>query len=262
MTPQNSPLPPWRIVEPLAATPVSRTYKVKATVRGAERFAVLRVDEAAACRLGLDRSAEPGVLRAASAAGLGPSVLHADPDGGLLLTDWLPGCAWSAVDLKEPGNLERAAVLLSRVHAVPLAGPVVDLGAAINRYAAVVSSPHGELVKTAHRLLARSVAGTSGSQCFCHNDPTPGNFIAAPDGDLRLIDWEYAGLCYRGFDLAALAVGADLDADQVRRLLGAYRGREPTPEETEDQRAWEALYRALSELWLAAAQHTPAASET
>jgi thiamine kinase-like enzyme len=246
-----SPLPPWRIVATLADTPVSRTFRVTA----GGRCAVLRVDEAGARRLGLDRSAEPGVLSSAANAGLGPSVIHADAGRGLLLTDWLPGRAWSAADLREAGNLERAALLLRRVHALPLAAPAVDLGEAINRYATLAGPPRGDVATAAHRLLERSIAAAGGRRCFCHNDPTPGNFIAAANGELRLIDWEYAGLCYPGFDLAALAVGAGLGGDPARRLLGAYLGREPTPGESEQHRDWEALYRLVSDLWLDAVQY-------
>ncbi|MDH4022707.1 MAG: phosphotransferase family protein [Gammaproteobacteria bacterium] len=252
MTAPGSPLPQWRLLEPLAATPVSRTWKVMAKVAAGEQFAVLRIDEPGARRLGLDRHAEPGVLRSAAAAGLGPPVLHADADRGLLLTGWLPGQVWTAADLNDPGNLERAAALLRRLHATPLPAPVVDLGDAIARYAAVAGPPCADLALRAHRQLARSLSAETEPLCFCHNDPTPGNFIALQGGDLRLIDWEYAGLCYRGFDLAGLAVGAGLATDQVRRLLTAYRGRPPTPVECDRHRSWEVLCRTVGRLWQAA----------
>ncbi len=255
----ESPLPPWQIVAPLAATAVSRTWKVVTTVAAGEQFAVLRVDEPGARHLDLDRRAEPGVLRVAAAAGLGPSVLHADADRGLLLTAWLPGRACSAADLQDAGNLECAAGLLRRLHATPLAAPVVDLNAAISRYAAKAGAPFADQALVAHQQLARSLAGNSLAgnslagagepRCFCHNDATPGNFIVSPGGDLKLIDWEYAGLCYPGFDLAGLAIGAELATDQVRLLLGAYHERPPTPTECNRHRAWEALCRTLGSLW-------------
>ena len=248
----------WRILEPLAATPVSRTWRVAL----GEQLAVLRLDEPGAGHLGLNRSAEPSVLSTAAAAGLGPTCLTADPARGLLLTAWLPGRAWSAVDLQEVGNLHRAAALLRRVHATPLAGPVVDLGAAIDRYSAGAGVPAADLAATARDQLAHAlpggVVGEAAPLCFCHIDPTPGNFIASPAGELHLIDWEYAGLCYPGFDLAGLAVGAELMAEQVELLLTAYRGRPPTPAETDTHRSWEALCRSLGALWAAAlAQFEP-----
>jgi len=242
----------WRILEPLAATPVSRTWRVAV----GEQLAVLRLDEPGAGHLGLNRIAEAGVLRTAAAAGLGPTCLSADPARGLLLTAWLPGRAWSAVDLQEVGNLQRAAALLRRVHATPLAGPVVDLGAAIDRYAAGAGAPAADLAATARDQLAHALLGGVAAEaaplCFCHNDPTPGNFIASPAGELHFIDWEYAGLCHPGFDLAGLVLGAELTAEQVDLLLTAYWGRPPTRADGDRQRAWEALCRSLGTLWAAA----------
>jgi thiamine kinase-like enzyme len=246
--------PQWEIRESLAATPVSQTWRV--AVGGT--LAVLRQDEAGAGRLGLNRVAEPDVIRAAAAAGLGPACRFADPGRGLLLTEWLPGRACSAADLQEPVNLSRAAALLRRVHATPLAGPVVDLGAAIDRYAAAAGSGSVDLAATAREQLARALApvgaplGATLPLCFCHNDPTPGNFIASPAGQLHLIDWEYGGLCHPGFDLAGLALGANLPGEQIAVLLTAYRGRPPTRAEIARHHAWEALCRSLGSLWLAA----------
>lgn len=237
----------WVLQETLASTPVSRTWRVLADGRPA----VLRVDGPAARRLGLNRAAEPGVLRTVAAAGLGPACLAADPAGGRLLTDWLPGQAWSAADLREPANLGRAASLLRRVHGLPAATPDLDLAAAIDRYAALGGPRAGAAARTARDRLARCLAHRDGDgPCLCHNDPTPGNFIAAPDGSrLRLIDWEYAGLNHPAFDLAGLAVGADLDPAGDDLLLTAYRGRPPTRAERARHGAWRAFCQALGVLW-------------
>ena len=94
-------------------------------------------------------------------------------------------------------------------------------------------------------LLADGLASPSAGLCFCHNDPTPGNFILSPAGELRLIDWEYGGLGHREFDLAGLAVGAGLTVEQADLLLAAYWGRPPTRTETSRHRAWVALYGGI-----------------
>lgn len=239
----------WQIQETLAITAVSRTWRVLA----GEQMAVLRLDEPGATRLGLNRPAEPAVLRAAAAAGLGPACLQSDADRGLLLTEWLPGTTWSAGALREPGNLRLAAGLLRRVHALPLTEPVLDLGAAIGRYAAPGGARLMRLAARARDELALCLAGTpSQRQCLCHNDPTPGNFIALPDGGLRLIDWEYAGRCYPGFDLAGLALGAGLTPDEDEMLLGAYGDRPPDSAAVARHRAWKRFCQVLSELWVEA----------
>ncbi len=244
----------WEVREPLAATTVSRTWRVALGGQLPGRLAVLRLDEPGAARLGLNRLAEPEVLKAAAAAGLGPACLLADPARGLLLTEWLPGRAWTAADLQAPANLRRAATLLRRLHATPLAGPVVDLDAALARYARTVGARSRAIPVPIAPVGAP--AGATGV-CFCHNDPTPGNFIESPAGELRLIDWEYAGLCHPEFDLAGLALGAGLNRAQVTVLLTAYRGRAPTPAEAESHHQWEAFCHRLGVVWGAASGAAP-----
>lgn len=253
MTRAETRAPEWQVLELLAATPVSRTWKV--TVAG--RPAVLREDEPGAAHLKLDRHGEVSVLRAAAVAGLGPEVLYADPGRGRLLTRWLPGRAFTAADLQDPANLQRAARLLRQLHATPLAGPALDIAGAIERYAATAGAAAGELAAAARAQLRRCLAGSAEELCFCHHDPMPGNFVASPGGEIRLIDWEYAGLGYPGFDLAGLAVGASLAVDRVSLLHTAYRGRTSTLADLAQHRAWEALYRGLSGLWQASLDARP-----
>ena len=57
----------------------------------------------------------------------------------------------------------------------------------------------------------------------CHNDLLPANFLR--DGDaLAIIDWEYAGMNDRYFDLGNLAVNNELGRRRRAALLEAYFG--------------------------------------
>ena len=56
----------------------------------------------------------------------------------------------------------------------------------------------------------------------CHNDLLTANFIRVGDQGIRIVDWEYAGMGDRFFDLANFAVNNELDSD--RELLEAYFG--------------------------------------
>ncbi|HEY5699032.1 MAG TPA: phosphotransferase, partial [Acidimicrobiales bacterium] len=60
--------------------------------------------------------------------------------------------------------------------------------------------------------------------CPCHNDLLPANFLALPDGGLCLLDWEYAGMNDRYFDLGNFAVNNELDRAGDEALLFAYFG--------------------------------------
>ena len=55
--------------------------------------------------------------------------------------------------------------------------------------------------------------------CPCHNDLLPANFLARPDGGLWLLDWEYAGMNDRYFDLGNFAVNNELDRAGDEALL-------------------------------------------
>ena len=58
----------------------------------------------------------------------------------------------------------------------------------------------------------------------CHNDLLPANFLLT-DGRVRIVDWEYAGMGDRFFDLGNLAVNNELDDRTTsERLIAAYFG--------------------------------------
>ena len=62
----------------------------------------------------------------------------------------------------------------------------------------------------------------------CHNDLLPGNVLFAPDRTW-LLDFEYAGMNDRYFDLANLSINCGLDAAADERLLARYFGRVHRP---------------------------------
>jgi thiamine kinase-like enzyme len=55
----------------------------------------------------------------------------------------------------------------------------------------------------------------------CHNDLLAANFLHSPAG-IRLVDWEYAGMGDRYFDLGNFAVNNELDHDEEVAFLDAY----------------------------------------
>jgi aminoglycoside phosphotransferase (APT) family kinase protein len=233
------------VAECLADSPVSTTWLVTA----AGRRAVLRVDRPLAARLALPRATEPGVLRAAADAGLGPRVLAADPARGLLLTEWLPGAVLQAGALETPDLLPEVAALLRAVHASPIQGPRLDLVAVIDRYASLGGPTAAGPATEARHLLKACRASPGLPPAFCHNDPSPANILACESNGLRLIDWEYAGHNHPEFDLAVFAAEARLAPVAAMGLLAGYLGRPPEPPELARQAAWLAFYRVLAVLW-------------
>ena len=85
----------------------------------------------------------------------------------------------------------------------------------------------GEVPETyewAHEIAGRIETKRSAERPVpCHNDLLNANFL--DDGErLRIVDWEYAGMGDRFFDLANFSINHELDSAQSAALLAAYFG--------------------------------------
>ena len=241
-------IPGWRSagadIEVLGGGLSNRTFRVR---RGGENF-LLRLDAAHTAAYGIDRAREFAAQASAAEAGLAPPLLYADGERGVLLRRFLTGHVWTAADLDDPQRIAALAMLLRHVHALPLCGHALDVGAVAARYL------EGLGVDTA---LARRGAGIAGwlagigpadSLRCCHNDVVAGNLIDAPG--LMLLDWEYAADNDPLFDLASLVGFHELGDAVALRLLGEYLG-EADAEARERLDLQLAIYRALAWLWFA-----------
>jgi thiamine kinase-like enzyme len=188
--------------------------------------------------LGISRQAEQDANRGAAALGLAPEVVAADED--CLVTAFVPG---------EPGVAEPEAIAraLRSFHdsgvQLPVTFWVPDL---LEEYAELVRARGGELpsqypgAQAVARRVAEALPLTD--PVPSHNDLLPGNIMGTPDG-VMLVDWEYAGMGHRLFDLGNLAVNWQFDAAAENRLLSAYFDRPPT----EDERRGLQLMRLMSD---------------
>ena len=61
-------------------------------------------------------------------------------------------------------------------------------------------APYTSLKEKIGRLYARTL-GDGVEKCFCHGDTYQPNWMLLPDGDVILIDWEYAGFSDPGIDV-------------------------------------------------------------
>ena len=60
------------------------------------------------------------------------------------------------------------------------------------------------------------------TRCLTHIDAVPDNFLFTLDGDIRLIDWEYAGMQDPHVDIAMFCIYALYNKRQVDRLINIY----------------------------------------
>ncbi len=68
-----------------------------------------------------------------------------------------------------------------------------------------------------------------------HIDSVADNFLFLPNGSVRLIDWEYAGMCDPLIDLSMCAIYSYYDEAATEKLTQIYFGREPETERTQNR---------------------------
>ena len=230
-----------RGLEPLGGGITNRNFKITLD----EGAYVLRIGGKDTELLGIDRHAEHAAAKAAAAVGVGPEVVaFVDPEG-YLVTRFVEGDPVPPAELRRPDALHETATLLRRVHEGPAFPARFDSFRVVEAYHATALA-HGVQVPAeyeAAKARADEIERKLGPRPEhpCHNDLLNANFIRSPQG-IRIVDWEYAGMGDRYFDLANFAVNHDLTADDEVLLLDAYFG-----ERRDGDRAHLRLMRFMSD---------------
>ena len=178
--------------------------------------------------LGIDRGAERDAAERAAAVGVAPEVAALLSDPPCLVTRFVAGEPMSEAELREPEALATVAAALRAIHGCPPIDATFDSFRIVEDYAAKARERGAEVpadYERAHATAARieaALAARGESPVLCHDDFLAANFIASPDG-LRIVDWEYAGMGSRWFDLGNFAVNNGLESHQEEALLRAYR---------------------------------------
>jgi thiamine kinase-like enzyme len=209
--------------EPLGGGITNHNLKVE--VDG-ERF-VLRVAGKGTNLLGIDRVVEVAATEAAAALGIGPEVVEFVLPEGWLVTRFIEGEIPSVERMREPDMLARVAAALRAYHDGPEIPGTFDSFRVVEVYRRTALDRDGAVPETyewAHEIAGRIEAKRSAEDPVpCHNDLLNANFL--DDGErLRIVDWEYAGMGDRFFDLANFSINHELDAAQSEGLLAAYFG--------------------------------------
>jgi thiamine kinase-like enzyme len=206
---------------PMAGGLTSENYRVD--VDG-QAF-VVRLGGRDAELLGIDRVRECAAASTAAGLGIGPEVVWASPEEAVLVTRFVAGRVLEPRDMQDAATLERVADTLRRVHHGPPLPGTFSAFRVVERYRETAGR-HGVPLPGAlddWLALARRIEAALGPDrpVPCHNDLLPVNFVDAGER-LWLLDWEYAAMGDRFFDLANLAANAELDGAGERRLLAAY----------------------------------------
>lgn len=210
-------------VEPLGGGITNRNFKVECD----GRTYVLRIGGRDTHLLGIDRQAEYRAATVAAALGVGPEVVAFLEPEGYLVTRFVEGAPLPPDEISRPEVLRDAARLIRRVHEGPPIPARFNSFRVVEAYRASAFA-HGVEVPAGYEVakgVADRIEAALGPrpETPCHNDLLNANFIRGPMG-IQIVDWEYAGMGDRFFDLANFAVNHELDDDHERLLLDAYFG--------------------------------------
>ncbi|HEY0686250.1 MAG TPA: phosphotransferase [Steroidobacter sp.] len=232
-------------------------------VRTRQDDVVVRISNTAEQALQIDRHSEALVLAAVDEAGIGPEVILCDPAQRVLVTRYL-GDTWSEADAVKEENIQRLGQLFRRLHRVspPIGVRRVELNDTLEGYFRTLQERGIQPALTTKALRERALQVAlklreNSAATLCHNDVHHLN--VTDDGKLRLIDWEYAGVGQRLFDLASVCVYHKYDKLQREQLLGAYTSlTELTTWHRLELACW--LFDYVRDLWMAVRESSGSAA--
>ncbi len=221
-------VPGWEavkaVINPLPGGLTNQNYRIDID----EDSFVLRIPGADTHLLGIDRQHEFICTTIAAQIGIGPEVICFLPDEPALVTKFVHGEALSEDGAPEPRIRKSIALALRRCHAGPAFPGVFSPFESVHTFHAKSMERRVHFPSNLHEGLAlmdrlESALMPVNNLVPCHNDLVLGNMI--DDGkSIQLIDWEYAGMGDRFYDLGNLTAFLLYNSDQVAALLNDYFG--------------------------------------
>jgi thiamine kinase-like enzyme len=216
---------------PLTGGITNRNYLV---TLGGNRY-VIRVPGKDTSLLGIDRNAEREANENAAGLGVAPRVAAQLDDPACLVTEFVDCEEMKAEDLTEPETMKRVMGSLRSVHDSGAALPVsFDSFRVVETYRETAAARGGEIPTAydeAHeqaREIEDVLSGPEHDPVPCHNDLLAGNFLRGKER-IWIVDWEYAGMGDRYFDLANFAINNELEESRHVELIADYFSEEATP---------------------------------
>lgn len=181
----------------------------------------------------ISRRNEKTSLIKAKEIGIDPTYIYADVNEGWKISVYIP-------EFREPdyGSFEDSQKILAVLRKLHASDIRVDYGMkpwedALEMEQLLLKKdpncfrPYEEL-KSKIGSLYRKTVGDGVEKCFCHGDTYQPNWMIKPDGEVLLIDWEYAGYSDPGIDVGYYIVDAMYDFEEAERFIGEYLGGDYT----------------------------------
>ena len=177
-------------------------------------------------RFAINRVAERQAQSFAAAAGFAPAIVHADPERGILVSEYLEAPVWTRAQARSPERIRLLGARLGELHALETPRNVrrVNVHDVLAHYLELPASGATPISREdiGARLRWSLATYRAPASALCHNDLHHLNLLGTEP--LLFVDWEYAGVGDPIFELAAVIGYHDFDLDQRELLLAAHGG--------------------------------------
>ncbi len=174
----------------------------------------------------INRRQEASVYHVIADKHICDDIAYINADNGYKITEFLEGSRTCDADSVE--DLKICMDKLRDFHSLKLkVDHTFDIFGQIDFYEKLWNgqkSVYRDYKKTKENVLSLKacIDEQKKEYCLTHIDAVPDNFLFTDDGDVRLIDWEYAGMQDPHVDIAMFCIYALYDREQVDRLIDIY----------------------------------------
>jgi thiamine kinase-like enzyme len=230
---------------PLTGGITNLNFKIEADGRAY----VIRLAGEGTDMLGIKRDVEHAANKAAGELGIAPEIMYFIEPEGYIVTRFVNGKRIMPEDIIKPEYLARIAEKLRLFHRnAPKLKGEFNVFRRVEMLTKTAKSrgakfPHDwDFIMKKMREAEKALLKDPYKPTPCHNDLLNLNWldeeVAGDIGEIRLLDWEYAGMGDIFFDLGNFSHHHRLNEEQIRFFLNAYFG-EVTPR----------LYARLRIMW-------------
>ena len=202
----------------------------------------------------VNRSQEEKTYQAVNALGITENLVYLNPSNGYKIAEYFQDSR--NISSEDWDDMERFMGMIRKLHASGVSvSHKFDIRERINFYEKLCEAHGGALFEDYKQVrkqmdwLLDRLDELDRPCCLCHIDANADNCVELADGQLRLLDWEYAGMCDPLIDVSMCAIYSYYDDEQLDYLLELYLGRQPDETERFVTYAYAALGGFLWSQW-------------
>ena len=202
----------------------------------------------------IDRNKEKEVYFVIKNLGISETVIHFDEEAGYKISEFFDNA--KNTDPKNRDDLEKSMDVLRKFHKTGLiVSRVFKIDKEINRYLKLCNKKNAirysdiDEVNQKMKHLIKILKKLKVQNVLCHIDSNPDNYIKLRNGEIKIIDWEYAGMCDPIIDISMYSIYSYYTKQEMVELLKIYLQREPNKNELIRLYIYVALSGYLWALW-------------